>query len=69
MLPTYGYARRNSSLGVGDFLRSMTIQELTRDGLRNIGPVARTLAELEGLDAHARAVTARLDALQGGSGS
>ena len=64
VLPTYGYARRNSSLGVGDFMRSMTVQELTADGLRNIGPIARTLAELEGLDAHANAVTQRLDALQ-----
>ena len=53
MLPTYGFARRYSSLGVGDFLRSMTVQELTVEGLRNIGPIATTLAELEGLDAHA----------------
>jgi len=63
VLPTYGYARRSSSLGVGDFMRSMTVQELSADGIRNIGPVAETLAELEGLDAHARAVTTRLDAL------
>src|SRR5690606_3587963 len=63
VLPTYGYARRSSSLGVGDFLRSMTVQELSADGLRNIGPVAETLAELEGLDAHARAVGTRLEAL------
>ena len=63
VLPTYGYARRSSSLGVGDFLRSMTVQELSEDGLRNIGPIAETLAELEGLDAHARAVAVRLDVL------
>ncbi len=63
VLPTYGYARRSSSLGVGDFLRSMTVQELSADGLRTIGPIAETLAELEGLDAHARAVTTRLDVL------
>lgn len=63
VLPTYGYARRYSSLGVGDFLRSMTVQELTSDGLRAIGPIATTLAELEGLDAHARAVTRRLAAI------
>jgi histidinol dehydrogenase len=36
----------------------MTVQELTSDGLRAIGPIATTLAELEGLDATARAVTA-----------
>jgi histidinol dehydrogenase len=60
VLPTYGFARRYSSLGVTDFLRSMTVQELTADGLRAIGPIATTLAELEGLHAHARAVTRRL---------
>jgi len=48
---------------VGDFLRSMTVQELTPQGLQNIGPIATTLADLEGLDAHARAVTLRLDAI------
>src|SRR5690606_27647552 len=62
VLPTYGYARRSSSLGVGDFMRSMTVQELSAEGLRNIGPVAETLAELEGLDAHARSVGTRLEA-------
>ena len=41
----------------------MTVQELSESGLRNIGPVAETLAELEGLDAHARAVSIRLEAL------
>jgi histidinol dehydrogenase len=60
VLPTYGFARRYSSLGVTDFLRSMTVQELTIEGLRTIGPIATTLATLEGLDAHARAVTERL---------
>jgi len=63
VLPTYGYARRYSSLGLNDFLRTMSVQELTPAGLQAIGPVATTLAETEGLDAHARAVTWRLDAL------
>ena len=40
----------------------MTVQELTVEGIRNIGPIAETLAMLEGLDAHARAVTERLAA-------
>jgi histidinol dehydrogenase len=68
VLPTYGFAKRYSSLGVADFVRSMTVQELTIEGLRTIGPIATTLATLEGLDAHARAVTERLaliDALPG----
>jgi histidinol dehydrogenase len=62
VLPTYGFARRYSSLGVGDFVRSMTVQELTFEGLRAIGPIATTLAGLEGLDAHAWAVDERLAA-------
>lgn len=65
VLPTYGFARRYSSLGVGDFLRSMTVQELSMEGLQSIGPVATTLAELEGLDAHAQAVHLRLAAIAG----
>jgi histidinol dehydrogenase len=63
VLPTYGYASRYSSLGLNDFLRSMTVQELSASGLRTIGPVAMTLADTEGLDAHARAVSIRLDKL------
>lgn len=65
VLPTYGYARRYSSLGVADFLRSMTVQELTPEGLRTLGPIATTLANLEGLDAHAWAVDERLAAIGG----
>src|SRR5690606_37374124 len=49
VLPTYGHARTYSSLGVADFMRAMTVQELTPDGLENIGPIAETLATLEGL--------------------
>ena len=41
----------------------MTVQELTPDGLRQIGPTAQTLADLEGLDAHGNAVALRLAAL------
>ena len=64
VLPTYGYASRYSSLGLSDFLRSMTVQELSADGLKALGPVAVTLANTEGLDAHARAVSLRLDELE-----
>ena len=66
VLPTYGFARRYSSLGVTDFVRSMTVQELSFEGLRAIGPVAMTLAGLEGLDAHAWAVNERLAAGEDG---
>ena len=60
VLPTYGYARSYSGLGVDQFLRSMTVQELTRDGLAGLADAVVTLAGLEGLDAHASAVTRRL---------
>jgi histidinol dehydrogenase len=60
VLPTYGYARNYSGLGVDQFMRRMTIQEVSRDGLRGLGETVTTLARLEGLDAHAAAVTIRL---------
>jgi len=64
VLPTYGFARSYSSLGLSDFMRAMTIQELTPGGLLEIGPTAEILASLEGLDAHAYAVTNRLARLR-----
>ena len=63
VLPTYGYARTYSGLSVLDYLKRITVQELTPQGLRMLGPTAVTLARLEGLDAHAAAVTRRLDRL------
>lgn len=60
VLPTYGAARSYSGLGVEQFMRNMTVQELTRDGLRGLAPTAVELASLEGLDAHAEAVRIRL---------
>jgi histidinol dehydrogenase len=64
VLPTYGYARTYSGLGVDQFLRYMTVQELSAAGLEGLGPTAVTLAGLEGLDAHARAVTLRLEKIR-----
>ncbi|HEY4213515.1 MAG TPA: histidinol dehydrogenase [Steroidobacteraceae bacterium] len=63
VLPTYGYARAYSGLSVQDFIKRITVQELTPAGLKLLGPVAVTLAGLEGLDAHANAVTRRLNAM------
>lgn len=62
VLPTYGFARNYSGLGVDQFMRYMTIQELTREGLEALGNTVVSLAGLEGLDAHAQAVTRRLGA-------
>ena len=61
VLPTYGFATTYSGLGVDQFMRHMTIQELTREGLENLGGAVVTLAGLEGLDAHAAAVSRRLE--------
>jgi histidinol dehydrogenase len=64
VLPTYGFARAYSGLSLHDFVKRMTVQELTSDGLRELGPTALTLAALEGLDAHANAVRVRLAHLE-----
>lgn len=60
VLPTYGFARAYSGLSLVDFQKRMTVQELSADGLRDLGPTAVTIAGLEGLDAHANAVQVRL---------
>ena len=65
VLPTYGFARAYSGLSLQDFVRRMTVQELTPAGLCDLGPTALVLAELEGLDAHANAVSVRLAQLSG----
>ena len=67
VLPTYGFARAYSGLSMTDFMKRMTVQELSADGLRDLGPTAISIAELEGLDAHANAVQIRLAHLGGGA--
>ncbi|WP_299079380.1 histidinol dehydrogenase [uncultured Paraglaciecola sp.] len=64
VLPTYGYARNYSSLGLADFMRRYTVQQLSYQGLQNIGNAIMDLADAEGLDAHKQAVKLRLDAKQ-----
>jgi histidinol dehydrogenase len=66
-LPTYGYAKAHSGLSLEDFQKRITVQELTHAGLSGLGPTAQILAGLEGLDAHAAAVTVRLAALHAAS--
>ncbi|ABG41389.1 histidinol dehydrogenase [Paraglaciecola sp. T6c] len=63
VLPTYGYARNYSSLGLADFIRRYTVQELSASGLQNIGSAIMDLAQAEGLDAHKQAVALRLETL------
>lgn len=64
VLPTYGYARSLSGLSVQDFQKRISVQRAERAGIESLGPAAVTLARAEGLEAHARAVTRRLAALE-----
>jgi histidinol dehydrogenase len=59
-LPTGGHARAISGLGISDFQKKISFQEISREGLEELGPVIRRLAHEEGLDGHARAVDIRL---------
>jgi histidinol dehydrogenase len=64
VLPTYGYARSYSGVSVASYQKQITVQEVSADGLRAIGPCTATLAAAEQLEAHRRAVTLRLAALE-----
>ena len=66
VLPTFGYARSYSGVSLLEFQKRITVQELSAEGLRALGPTAVTLAGMEGLDAHGNAVRVRLDALAKG---
>ncbi|MDB5268175.1 MAG: hisD [Hymenobacter sp.] len=68
-LPTSGYARQYSGVSLDSFVKKITFQRLSAQGLQAIGPVVETMAEAEGLAAHARAVTLRLAALTSNSAS
>lgn len=64
VLPTYGYAATYSSLGLADFTKRMTVQEMTPQGFAALGPAIALLAHAEELDAHQRAVLVRLAQLK-----
>jgi len=61
VLPTYGYARMYSGVSLDSFTKKMTVQSLSYEGLQVLGPHVAKMAEVEGLDAHKRAVTLRLE--------
>ena len=58
-LPTNGYAKAYSGVSVDSFVRKITFQELSPEGLQSVGPAVVEMAGAEGLDAHANAVTIR----------
>jgi histidinol dehydrogenase len=61
VLPTYGYARQTGGLTLESFMKTISFQELTRDGLAGLAPTLEELARVEGLEAHRRAVSLRLN--------
>jgi len=63
-LPTYGYARMYSGVSIDSFIKQITIQQISPEGLQKLGPAIEQLAELEELEAHKQAVSLRLDALK-----
>jgi phosphoribosyl-ATP pyrophosphohydrolase/phosphoribosyl-AMP cyclohydrolase/histidinol dehydrogenase len=67
-LPTSGFARQYSGVSTLSFLKHMTVQELTAEGIKKLGPTVETLAHLEGLGAHEYAVTLRLQWLNQNEG-
>ncbi len=59
-LPTSSYARAYSGVSVDSFVKKITFQHITPEGIKNIGPSVEILAELEGLHAHKNAVSIRI---------
>ena len=65
-LPTNGYARSYSGVSLDSFVKKVTFQKLSSEGIQNIGPSIEVMASAEQLDAHRNAVTVRLKKLQNG---
>ena len=63
-LPTNGYATAYSGVSLDSFVKKITFQQLTREGLENIAPTVTTMAEAEGLQAHANAVKLRMSSVR-----
>ncbi|MEM8895329.1 MAG: histidinol dehydrogenase, partial [Bacteroidota bacterium] len=65
-LPTSGWARSTAGVSLDSFVKKITYQKLTAEGLQNIGGIVETMASHEQLEAHKNAVTIRLKAIQSG---
>ena len=63
-LPTNGYAKAYSGVSLDSFIRKITFQEISREGIQNIGPAIEVMASHEQLDAHKNAVSVRLNSLK-----
>ena len=62
-LPTSGYAKSYSGVNLDSFTRKITFQQISSEGLKNLGPVIEEMAEAERLEAHKEAVTVRLQSI------
>jgi len=62
-LPTNGFAKAYSGVSLDSFIKKITFQQLSKDGIKNIGNAVETMASAEGLDAHKNAVSIRLKSL------
>jgi len=65
-LPTNGYAKSYSGVSTESFVKKITFQEISAEGLENLGPVIEKMAEAELLHGHRNAVTLRLKSLKNG---
>ena len=63
-LPTYGYARNYSGVSLDSFVKKITYQKISAEGLKLLGPTVELMAKNELLDAHEQAVTIRLNAIK-----
>ena len=63
-LPTYGAARAYSGVTLESFIKYISVQKITRKGLEALGPSIETLAKMESLEAHRRAISLRLESKQ-----
>ena len=63
-LPTNGFAKQYSGVNLDSFLKQMTFQKISSQGIKTIGPAIEQMAEAEGLQAHKNAVTLRLNDLK-----
>jgi len=63
-LPTNGYAKQYSGVNLDSFLKAITYQKITKEGLINLGPAIEEMAAAEGLQAHKNAVTLRLKSMK-----
>lgn len=63
-LPTNGFAKMYSGVSTDSFIKNITIQKITKEGIKILGPIVEQMAEAEGLDGHKNAVSVRLNTIK-----